>query len=507
VRLRPFALAARVPLLLSLVLSAAVAIPAHAVEERAWISLEASGAFYDPEQALRDTPGFGGRAAGFLNRWAGIEVLAHRSSPDLESPAAGGATFTHYGAGVILTPDRYRWTLPYVVGGFGSATLDREPDAGASTSESQSAIHFGGGIIVRIGERLGFRLDGRDVTYKQEGNPGRATRVHTFLVSGGVTAFFAGRSRDTDVDGIPDKRDRCPETPSGAVVDASGCPLDTDGDKVFDGLDKCAGTPKGAIVDETGCPLDQDRDGVADGIDQCDSTAAGVVVDARGCGVDSDKDGVYDGPDQCPATPEGAVVDARGCPVDSDQDGVADGIDICPATPAGAAVNAGGCPLTPTPYERTMLQDWIIRLTDLAFVPDSSRLLPEGMARLDSVAAVMRQWPMLRWEIGVHVDDQPPPAYRVPLSSQRSQAVARYILQTSPTLDPKSFSLTGYGDTEPLVRNSSSANRARNRRVEFKVQNPNVLSEERGRRSSFGTTPVPAKEPETPPPPPDGGEE
>jgi outer membrane protein OmpA-like peptidoglycan-associated protein len=154
-----------------------------------------------------------------------------------------------------------------------------------------------------------------------------------------------------------------------------------------------------------------------------------------------------------------------------------------------------------------MLQDWIIRLTDLAFVPDSSRLLPEGMARLDSVAAVMRQWPMLGWEIGVHVDDQPPPAYRVPLSSQRSQAVARYILQTSPTLDPKSFSLTGYGDTEPLVRNSSSANRARNRRVEFKVQNPNVLSEERGRRSSFGTTPVPAKEPETPPPPPDGGEE
>lgn len=503
-KLRPFVRAARRSLLLILILSVVVAVPARAVEERVWVTLEASGTFYDPEQALKDAPGIGLRAAGFLNRWIGVEGMYNQSSPKLESPAVGDGSFSYLGGGVILTPDRYRWTLPYITGGIGSAKVDRTPDNGSSTSASQSAVHFGAGIIARIGERFGFRLDGRGVRYKQEEGPGRETDVHAFLFSGGFTAFFAGKSRDTDVDGVPDKKDKCPESLTGAVVDASGCPVDSDADKVFDGLDKCPGTPAGAIVDATGCPLDQDKDGVADGIDQCDSTAAGVVVDARGCGVDSDKDGVYDGPDKCPGTPEGAVVDAGGCPVDSDQDGVADGIDVCPATPAGATVNAGGCPVTPTPYERLMLQDWLIRLTDLPFVPDSSRILPGGMARLDSVAVAIRQWPMLRFEIGVHVDDQPPPAYRVPLSSQRAQAVARYLLDQSPTLTSKNFTLTGYGDTEPLVKNTSAANRAKNRRVEIKVLNPNVLSQERERRGAFGATPAPAKEPEAPPPPPSG---
>jgi hypothetical protein len=263
--MRPLARVARCSVLVSLLFSAASAPPARAVEERAWVSLELSGVFYDPEQALRDAPGFGIRAAGFPKRWIGVDGVFHRSSPNLESPAVGGGSFTHYGVGVIVTPDRYRWTLPYVYGGVGQAKVDRDDISGGS---SHAAFHFGGGIIARIGERLGFRLDGRDITYKQEEGPGRATRVNTFLVSGAVTGFFAGRLRDTDVDGVPDKRDRCKETPRGAVVDASGCPHDTDGDNVYDGLDKCPGTPAGAVVDAAGCPVDSDGDGVADGIDQ-----------------------------------------------------------------------------------------------------------------------------------------------------------------------------------------------------------------------------------------------
>src|SRR2546422_1027075 len=85
-------------------------------------------------------------------------------------------------------------------------------------------------------------------------------------------AGLIGKPRDTDSDGVPNKKDRCPDTSKGAVVDATGCPLDTDGDKVFDGLDKCANTPRGAVVDASGCPLDADQDGVFDGIDKCDNT-------------------------------------------------------------------------------------------------------------------------------------------------------------------------------------------------------------------------------------------
>jgi OOP family OmpA-OmpF porin len=60
---------------------------------------------------------------------------------------------------------------------------------------------------------------------------------------------------DSDGDGVPDDKDRCPNTPKGAAVDADGCPLDTDGDGVPDYKDNCPGTPVGAKVDANGCEI------------------------------------------------------------------------------------------------------------------------------------------------------------------------------------------------------------------------------------------------------------
>lgn len=59
--------------------------------------------------------------------------------------------------------------------------------------------------------------------------------------------------KDSDNDGVPDDRDKCPDTPPGVEVDIDGCPLDTDGDGVYDYLDKCPGTPLGAKVNPMGC--------------------------------------------------------------------------------------------------------------------------------------------------------------------------------------------------------------------------------------------------------------
>jgi len=65
---------------------------------------------------------------------------------------------------------------------------------------------------------------------------------------------------DTDGDGVIDDDDQCPDTPSGAEVDAVGCELppapgDEDGDGINDDLDLCAGTPAWAQVDADGCKL------------------------------------------------------------------------------------------------------------------------------------------------------------------------------------------------------------------------------------------------------------
>jgi OOP family OmpA-OmpF porin len=65
----------------------------------------------------------------------------------------------------------------------------------------------------------------------------------------------AAAEGDADGDGVPDSRDRCPNTPRGVRVDGNGCPMDSDGDGVPDYQDKCPGTPRGAKVDASGCEI------------------------------------------------------------------------------------------------------------------------------------------------------------------------------------------------------------------------------------------------------------
>ncbi len=66
------------------------------------------------------------------------------------------------------------------------------------------------------------------------------------------------------------------------------CTPDTDSDKVVDTFDLCPQTPAGAIVDATGCAasqLDGDNDGIHDALDTCPQTLVGDTVDATGCTV------------------------------------------------------------------------------------------------------------------------------------------------------------------------------------------------------------------------------
>ena len=95
----------------------------------------------------------------------------------------------------------------------------------------------------------------------------------------------AAKPVDSDGDGVTDDKDKCPNTPMGAKVNASGCELDGDGDGVVDRLDQCPTTPPGRKVNAQGCDLDSDGDGVVDGLDQCPNTPAGDKVDDKGCSL------------------------------------------------------------------------------------------------------------------------------------------------------------------------------------------------------------------------------
>ncbi|MFY9397402.1 MAG: OmpA family protein [Desulfomonilia bacterium] len=109
------------------------------------------------------------------------------------------------------------------------------------------AVCIGGDTeAVESMKRLARTCGGVTVTAEQLTNPGD---MEEFL----KTVFLTARVIDSDGDGVPDSKDRCPDTPHGVPVDAAGCPLDTDGDGVADYLDECPDTPRGAQVNERGC--------------------------------------------------------------------------------------------------------------------------------------------------------------------------------------------------------------------------------------------------------------
>ena len=135
-----------------------------------------------------------------------------------------------------------------------------------------------------------------------------------------------GLDADTDIDGVHDFCDNCPDAPNSSQVDS-------DGDSIGNACDLCAGFP-----DE----LDDDNDGVPDGCDAC----AGFDDAA-----DADGDGAPDGCDGCPADPLKTHPGPCGCgvsDVDSDDDTLSDCLDGCPNDPLKIDPGVCGCHVSDT---------------------------------------------------------------------------------------------------------------------------------------------------------------
>src|SRR5438132_9873815 len=267
-----------------------------------------------------------------------------------------------YGANLIVHLRPSAIFDPFVTGGWQEGRV--KPDDPSVTNPSYTnGFQVGGGLRIQPSPRIALRADVRDLVWQFDSPPASNPPGHdatdNLVFTGGIEFTLGGSTgvADADQDQVPDRKDKCPNTPLGARVDANGCPIDSDRDGVPDGLDQCPDTPRGATVDARGCPSDSDNDRVWNGIDQCPDTPIGAIVDERGCPKDSDGDGVPDGIDQCADTPRGTPVDARGCPrvTDADNDGVPDDRDLCPNTPAGAKVDKDGCPIELSEKETELL--------------------------------------------------------------------------------------------------------------------------------------------------------
>ena len=448
---------------------------------------------FDDTLRIQEEAGGGGSLAFFPLKNVAVE-------------GEGAYTRTHSnvtGNPVSNIPLRARLTYHIPIGGYSSSVRF---GVGYVRNLYRKSVNFDDngftGIFgVRVGftQSLGLRLDGT-ADYVRSPEAGRADNYVNWGMQAGLSLLFRNSS-DGDKDGVANKADRCPSTPRGKAVDASGCAasqLDADRDRVNDELDRCPGTPAGEPVDPTGCSAgqkdadldaivdtgdrcpgtpageradaegcspsqkDDDKDGVMNPADRCPGTRPGEQVDSTGCPPgprDSDGDGVADTGDQCPNTPAGEAVNSRGCPRDTDTDGISDAKAHCPSTPAGQPVDEHGCPILFQKGARTVV------LRGVTFQTGKATLTPSARAVLRDIATQLVENPEYRVQISGHTDNTGTRAANLRLSLARARTVETFLEANGVPL--RQVSSKGFGPDVPIASNKTAAGRAKNRRVEL----------------------------------------
>jgi OmpA-OmpF porin, OOP family len=383
-----------------------------------------------------------------------------------------------------------RWNLigqkyairPYVFGGAGLILFDRQLNFHKEKIDSALPT-AGGGVNIRLTPALTLNLQETFLFTNNDSRDGAVSgKKDDFLMHSAGLTFSFGSKKDADLDGVSDKNDKCPDTPTGVTVDKTGCPVDTDKDGVADYLDACPAVAGSAML--KGCP-DADNDGIADAEDRCPNQPGTAML--KGC-PDADNDGVADLDDKCPSTKPGTKVDASGCSKDSDNDGVSDDVDRCPTLAGPESLK--GCPDTDgdgvadlddrCPNTKGNIankgcpeitkQD-AVRITYIGskifFENNSDKLKVASLSQLDELTKILNKYEGSNLTIEGHTDYNGSDAFNMTLSQKRSDSVRAYLIGNGISADR--LTGIGYGESKPIADNKTSLGRAKNRRVELKT--------------------------------------
>jgi outer membrane protein OmpA-like peptidoglycan-associated protein len=285
------------------------------------------------------------------------------------------------------------------------------------------------------------------------GNPNTVGEYHNQNFQVGLKLRLIGGKHilaDSDGDGVVDKDDKCPAQVG--LARYNGCPIpDTDGDGFNDEVDKC---PTVAGIEKYGgCPIpDTDKDGINDEQDKC-PTVAGLAK-YNGCPIpDTDGDGINDEEDKCPSV--AGLAKYNGCPIpDTDGDGINDEEDRCPDI-AGVA-EMMGCPAIDYQAHEVLFQS------------GKSALLPSGKKELDNLVNFLNKNPNVKITLEGHTDITGTDKINDPLSVKRAESAKAYLV--SKGIDESRMGTTGYGSKQPIADNKTKDGKAKNRRIELKVQ-------------------------------------
>jgi len=104
-------------------------------------------------------------------------------------------------------------------------------------------------------------------------------------------------------------------------------------------------------------------------------------------------------------------------------------------------------------------------LAPITFALGSSDLTSEGQAELDKVAEFLLATP-IAIEIGGHTDSDGDTALNQRLSQDRANSVKTYL--EGKGVPAESMTAVGFGEDQPIAENDTPANKAKNRRIEFR---------------------------------------
>ncbi|MEA3228169.1 MAG: OmpA family protein [Campylobacterota bacterium] len=234
---------------------------------------------------------------------------------------------------------------------------------------------------------------------------------------------------------------------------------DIDRDGVLNADDKCPNTPTGTDVDATGCKIntDLDNDGVLNADDKCPNTPTGTDVDATGCKIntDLDNDGVLNADDKCPNTPLNLKVDSSGCEInqDIDNDGVLNAVDQCQNTPPNSKVDSVGCAEVVT--------------LSVQFKSNSTKLKDGSEASIEAFVAFLKIQKSYKTKLIGYSDSIGNDNYNQKLSQKRADAIKNILIAKGIASDR--ISSIGKGEANPVASNVTKEGRAKNRRIEAEL--------------------------------------
>ncbi|WP_410001635.1 OmpA family protein [Sphingosinicella rhizophila] len=105
----------------------------------------------------------------------------------------------------------------------------------------------------------------------------------------------------------------------------------------------------------------------------------------------------------------------------------------------------------------------------ITFPINSAEIQPQFLGTLDQVAQTLSTYPSTLIDIYGHTDPSGGDSINLPLSRDRAQSVASYLVQRG--VAPARMATQGFGSSQPLPGNTNSteAQRAANRRVEIRI--------------------------------------